>query len=247
MNKIGFFITCYDEITAIKYSISSLRMFYKTNPIYLVHESNEDFNFLKKDMNTFFEKGEDTMSSVLKIKQDNFRSETDQKNIKRALITVLNRITSAIEYCQTEYMMMHCPDTLVRGELSIPDNCSLLGSTVNSPFPCEINDILLKNGGVKVSAWGGAPGIFNSQEFLNGKNILFEKNIIDELCNSFYAVFAHDIMLSIIFSLIGKTETFNSDIIECGRNPYWEQYKNPLVHQFRRYYPIRTAKYKVNE
>ncbi len=60
--------------------------------------------------------------------------------------------------------------------------------------------------------------------------------ILDELTSSFYAIYAHDVLLPILFALVGEEETFNPDIIECQRDKNWMFRTNPLVHQFREFY-----------
>jgi hypothetical protein len=247
-NKLGIFMTYYDETKAIKYAISSLRRFYKDSPIFVVYESEEDFSFLKKDPYTVFNKGEDTMGPVLGITDQNFLTEKNQKNIKIATLAVIERLTKAIEYFDSEYILQHCPDSLIRGKLTIPDGTGLLGSRVNQYFSNDTNEVLIRYGGTPITAFGAVPAIFNTEDFLKAKDIfLKEETLLNDLCESWYPIFCHDILLPILFSLIGKSETFNSEITECGRNPYWENSGHPLLHQFRFFYPHRTSKYKVNE
>lgn len=247
-NKLGIFMTYYDETQAIKYAISSLRKFYPDSPVYVVYESDEDFSFLEKDKNTSYHKVDDTMSSVLSITDQNFKIEKNQKNIKIATLAVIERITKAIEYFDSKYILQHCPDTLIRGTLTIPENTGLLGSLVNNYFSDGVNEILLKYGGISISAFGAVPAIYNSDDFLKAKDIFLKnENLLDELCNAWYPIFSHDILLPILFSLIGKPETFNPDVTHCGLNPNWPNSNHPLIHQFRVYYPHRTSKYKVNE
>lgn len=241
-------MTFYDETKAIKYAISSLRRFYPDSPIYVTYESDEDFSFLKKDQYTIFNKGDDTMGPVLGINDENFLTEKNQKNIKIATLAVIERLTKAIEYFDSEYILQHCPDSLIRGKLTIPENTGLLGSRVNQYFSGATNEVLVKYGGIPITAFGAVPAIFNTDDFLKAKDVFLKnENLLDELCKSWYPIFSHDILLPILFSLIGKSETFNPEITECERNPYWQTSNHPLIHQFRLYYPPRTSKYKVNE
>jgi hypothetical protein len=247
-NKLGIFMTFFDETKAIKYAISSLRRFYPESPLYIVYESDEDFSFLKKDTNNVYYKVDDTMGSVLGINDQNFRTEKNQKNIKIATLAVIERVSKAIEYFDSEYILQHCPDSLIRGKLTIPENTGLLGSRVNQYFSDDVNKVLIKYGGIPITAFGAVPAIYNSDDFLKAKNIFLKnETLLDELCNAWYPIFSHDILLPILFSLIGKMETFNPEITECGRNPNWTNSGHPLLHQFRFNYPHRTSKYKVNE
>jgi hypothetical protein len=137
---------------------------------------------------------------------------------------------------------------LIRGVLNIPENTGLLGSTVNKYFSSETNKILVANGGIPINFFGAVPAIFNTADFIKAKKILYDApNLLSDLCYSFYAIFSHDILMPILFSLIGKSETYNPDITECNRNPYWEHSHHPLVHQFRVFYPTRTSKYSINQ
>lgn len=245
--KLGIFMTCYDEVDAIKFALNSLRQFYPNSRIYITHESNADFSFAEQ-LNVKINQGKDSMGPVLGLKENDYRSDAQQKAIKTALLTLIERIMDSIPFLNSEYIILHCPDTLIRGTLSIPDGTGLLGSTVNKYFSGDTNNVLVKYGGIPISYFGAVPAIFNVDDFLKAHQIILEnKNIIDELCQSWYAVFSHDILIPILFSLIGKSETFNPDIIECERNPDWQITKHPLVHQFRKYYPPRTSKYKINE
>ena len=38
------------------------------------------------------------------------------------------------------------------------------------------------------------------------------------------------------FSLVGEPEVFNSEIIECLRDPLWRFSSHPIVHQWRELY-----------
>jgi hypothetical protein len=249
-NDLGIFVTCFDEVEAIRYALASCRKFYPTNPIYLTTESDKDFSFLSELGNIQINKGEDTMGGVLGIRHDNddFRLPDQQAKIKKATFALIERLELAIPFLDSEYIILHCPDTLIRGKLNIPSGTGLLGSTVNKYFSGDTNNIIVKNGGIPISNFGAVPAIFSTNDFLKAKDkLLNTPNLIDELCYSFYAVFSHDIIMPILFALIGKLEEFNPDITECGRNPLWEHSHHPLVHQFRRFYPQRTAKYSVNQ
>jgi hypothetical protein len=248
-NKLGIFVTCFDETKAIEQALLSLKSIYPDIPIYLTHESDEDFSFLNdKISNIVINKGEDSMGPVLGLSENNYQSEKQQESIKNASLTLINIFINYINHLDSEYILLHCPDTFIRGKLNIPENSGLLGSQVNRYFPDSTNEILIKNGGIPIHFFGAVPAIFNTDDFLRAKDILLsDGKIIDDLCKSFYAIFSHDILMPILFSLIGKSEEFNSEIVECERNYNWQNTSHPLIHQFRFFYPNRTSKYKVNE
>jgi hypothetical protein len=242
--KFGVLFTCFDEIEAVDYSISTLKQVYPDVKIFLVSEK-EDFSFLEKKYSKIYTTvEEDTMSSTFKITDRNFLEEEHQKNIKTSVEATLKRILKAISYCDTEYLLMMDPDALVRGELNIPNGVKLLGSKVNKPAPIKTNDVLKKvNGSIFLDGWGATPGIFECQTFLKAYNVLIKNEfILDELCKSFYALYAHDFLIPVLFALIGEEESFNPDIIECNRVHEWFYLKNPLVHQFKEFYPKRVNK-----
>lgn len=247
--KLGLFVTCYDEIEAIRFALNSANNIYKNIPIYVNCESNEDLSCLYEDgLNVSINYYEDTLSGVLGITEHSYLTEQNQKNIIKATKAILDRIEDSINFLNSEYILLHCPDTLIRGELTIPKNSYLLGSRVNGFSWETINQLLIQNGGVRITHFGAVPAIFKTETFLLGlekaKSIPY---FIEKLSQAFYVPFSHDILIPIIFSLVGKIEEFNSDIVECTRNPNWSKTNHPLVHQFREKYPPRKSKYKVNE
>jgi hypothetical protein len=235
--KIGFFYSCYKEKNAIDFSISELRKYYPDSPIYLVSDGGLDFSYLEKEYSNIKTSiGEDTMSSTFKITNINFKESIHQYNIKKCVIAVIERLKECIKYCQSDYIVMMDPDALIRGKLNIPNGVKLLGSRVNSGFPIEYRNILSNISGAKViNNWGATPAIFYVETFLISIEI-FNDDLMDKFCKSFYAMYAHDVLLPTLFALVGEEETFNPDIVECKRTPEWEKLKNPLVHQYKKFY-----------
>jgi hypothetical protein len=248
MSSLGFFFSCYKEKKAVEYSLSELVKHYPDNPIYLVSDGGEDFSHLESQFNnikTTLE--EDTMSETFKItagssgcdkRVGNYAEDYYQDVIKKCTLAVLNRLEKAIDYCKTDYILMMDPDTLVRGKLNIPEGVKLLGSKINQGLPKGLKNILARVEGAKViDHWGATPAIFETKTFMKSWEMFKETpELLDMLAKEFYAIYAHDVLLPIIFALVGEEETFNPDIIECSRNPFWEVCPNPLVHQFKRYY-----------
>ncbi len=248
MSSLGFFFSCYREKKAVEYSLSELIKYYPDSPIYLVSDGGLDYSYLESDfknLKTTLE--EDTMSETFKItagrsgsdyKNGNFREEYYQGVIKKCTLSVLNRLESAIQYCKTDYILMMDPDTLVRGKLTIPDGVKLLGSRINVGLPKGLKNILARVEGAKIiDCWGATPAIFETKTFMKSWEMFkHTPELLDMMSKEFYAIYAHDVLLPIIFALVGEEETFNPDIIECSRNPFWEVCPNPLVHQFKRYY-----------
>lgn len=235
MDKIGVLFTCYNETNAVKYSLEQFSIHYPNSPVFLVHESNASFEFCKEIIkNISVQQGADTMFFYKHIGGENFKSRYFQELIKNATNTFTKRVIDAIDFCKTDYLLLMDPDTLVRGSLTIPENATLLGSRINSGFPEEIKNIFRKISGAKViNCWGATPAIINCDTYKKAYKKFYDLNILDDLAQNFYATYAHDVILPIMFALIGEEETYNPDIVECKRNFYWEQTTKPLVHQYK--------------
>jgi hypothetical protein len=237
MNNLGVFLTCYTEQRAVEYLLIKLNEIYPNIPVYLVSESRINFNYLISLYNIKCLNVEDTMSATFKITKDNFLENVHQENNKKCALATLQRLQNAIDFFgpSVEYILMMDPDALVRGPLTIPKDVKLLGSRVNSGLPEELRSTLASIKGAKViNNWGATPAIFHVKTFLKGLPLML--NLMDTFCKTFYAIYAHDVLLPLTFALVGEEETFNPDIIECNRDPHWENKPNPLVHQFKRYY-----------
>ena len=178
------------------------------------------------------------MSSTFNITDQNWREEVHQNSIRHATYAVLNRLERAIEYCQTDYILMMDPDALVRGQLNIPEGVKLLGSRVNTGLPVELQVVLSRIPGAKViNCWGATPALFETKTFMDSwLRLKASPSVMDAFIDSFYAIYAHDVLLPLVFALVGEEETFNPDIVECNRNPNWRNTTQPLVHQFKEFY-----------
>lgn len=248
MSKLAFMITCFDEVNAIDVALTSLRHHYPNEYVNVFCEGDaKDFLFLEKKHNVSVIQGFDSQSPLLKMSDKDY-DKTKSLKVETAVRILIDRINLTIEDSKADYILLHCPDTLIRGKFEIPDGSGLLGSCVNRYFFKATNDVLLKYGGLEVNYFGAVPAIFNTKDFLQAKQILENnKTLIQELCDSSCYTFSHDIFMSIVFSLIGKREEFNPQIIECGRSTNWMESGCPIIHQFRTFYPKRKTKYKSQE
>ncbi|MDB4314576.1 hypothetical protein N9955_00955 [bacterium] len=248
MKKIAFLITCFDEVNAIDVAITSLRQHYpdSTVNIFCEGDSSQFSNIADKHGANLFP-SHDSQSCLLGLSESNYKKE-DEPNVENAMMLLLDRIRTTAEFSQADYILLHCPDTLIRGKIDIKDGAGLLGSCVNKYFPERVNEVLVKYGGVRVDCFGAVPAIFNVQDFYKAYDLIrLHENILSELAAASCYAFSHDIFMSILFSLIGKNEEFNPQITECERNIGWMQSNCPIIHQFRCFYPKRTSKYKANE
>jgi len=238
-SNLGFFYTVFNERRAVEFSVEQLRKVYPSAPIFLVSDGGIDFSYLKLRFNNICTKLEiDTMSKTFEINKENYIQGQYQEVIRNCVKTLLCRLEEAIEYLGTDYICMLDPDALVRGKLSIPNNALLLGSRVNKGFPRKFRKIIRRvHGSIDLNTWGATPGIFHAKTFLEAKEFLCNNwQIFEELNKEFHALYAHDVILPVMFSLIGIEETFNPDITECLRDTTWKYNSKPLVHQFREFY-----------
>ena len=237
--EVSFFYSVYDEKEAVEYSISKLREIYPNSAIYLVSDGGENFQYLEKKYNNLKSTyAEDTMTKTFEIDESNYLFEENQIVISKCVMSLLDRLDFAISFSKTEYMVMMDPDALIRGRLTIPSNAKLLGSRINSGFPRRFRKILNDfPGGISINRWGATPAIFHVETFLRARtNLLSNWWIFEKLSKCFPAMYAHDVIMPVMFALIGEKEIFNSEITECFRDKNWQSNGKPLVHQYRLYY-----------
>jgi len=239
-SNIGFFYSVFNEEEAVDFSIKNLKVNYPDSFVYLVSDGGADFSYLESrysNLKTSFE--QDTMSKTFEINKNNFQTPDYDLVTEVCVKTLLDRLTKAIDYLGTDYVVMLDPDALVRGKLSIPYGTKLLGSRVNRGFPRNFRKVMRNfPGGISINHWGATPAIFEVKTFLLAKdNLLRNWHIFNELRRHFHALYAHDVILPVMYGLIGIREEFNPDITECLRDKNWELNKKPLVHQFREFYP----------
>jgi len=252
MKSIGFFYSVYKEQKATEYSVEQLKKIYPESFVYLVSDGGLDFSYLEDkhiNLKTLLE--EDTMSDTFNITAGttgcdytigNYREPFYQEAIKKCAYTVLDRVTRAIEYCNyPDWMVMCDPDCLIRGELNFSEEGKILGTRINCCFPVGYRNILDSiDGATPISRWGSSPCVFHVKTFLKAlekfRYLDTTQNLLDRLCEEFYALYAHDVLFPTLFALVGEEETFNLDVVECTRNANWRNTNHPLVHQFREYY-----------
>lgn len=249
MNKLGFMITCYDEVNAIDVALCSLRQNYPDAPVSLFCEKDDqEFKNICFKHNVFQGESEDTQSSLLRLSEYNYSKE-DIVKVERAIQVFLNRVyLSCLHAKDCQYMLLHCPDTLIRGVIDIPDGTGLFGSCINHYFSSSTNQILLEYGGIHIDYFGAVPAVFSIENFHKSYKIIQNNpELVRKLAESWIWSFSHDIIMPILFSLIGKKEEFNSQTEHCSLNPNWMDSGCPIVHQFRTFYPKRKTKYKSQE
>jgi hypothetical protein len=242
--KFGVLVTCYNEIRAVEYSLTSFRKIYPSTKIYLTTESHDsDYSSLLHLNNISINHVDDTMYFIRHVSGENFLEPHFQNKILTCTTAFLQRVVKAIEYCQTEYLLLMDPDTLIRGPINIPNGVKLLGSRVNTGLPMALRIVLSQTpGAIDIDCWGATPAIIHTQTFLKSYKYVTEQNptFLPRIAQTFYAIFAHDVILPILFALQGEPETFNPEIIECNRQFNWRITQHPIVHQFKYFYDIQS-------
>jgi len=126
MNKLGVLVTCYNEVSAVEYSLTIFRQIYPHVKIYLTTESrSSDYSRLLSLENISINHVADTMYFIRHITDQNFTEPHFQNKMIVATNAFLTRVSKAIEYCQSDYLLLMDPDTLVRGPLNIPRGVKL--------------------------------------------------------------------------------------------------------------------------
>lgn len=243
--NFSVFYTCFTETNAVDYSIGVLRSIYPDVKIYLVSDGGNDFSFLKNkysNIETLLEK--DSRGFIPSI-GDDYKLPEIQKKIKDSILTFLDRVNRAIDYGDQEYLLIMEPDVLVRGKISNMNNGKLLGSRINIGLSNEIKSVLSNyDGAIPINNWGVTPAIFCTNSFKKAyNNLLNDSVLLDNLCLSDKRLANYDVLFAVLFATIGIEETFNPEIVECFRNPYWETSNHPLVHQYRAKYPLSSDGY----
>jgi hypothetical protein len=240
ITDIGIMMSCFNEVKAVSYAIQELRKFYPKNKIFIFNESNEDYNFLlENDDNIKIKNDRDTMSFYYENSMsDLYLLPEFQIKIQDAFLTFLDRINQTIEYTQSEYLLLMDPDVLIRGELNISPNVNLLGSLRNKGIPLETKKILSEiDGSIIIDEWGATPAIFKVETFKKSYNKFISiPNLLSKLTKSWNAFYAHDVIIPILFALIGERESLNGDFTECNTDIDWQTNQKKLVHHYKKYY-----------
>lgn len=248
-NHLGVFYTCFTETKAVEYSLDELYKIYPSIPVYLISDGGADYSFLEtkfKDKTLKTLLLEDSRSFIPKITNKNFLTPDIQKYMVQSSTEFIERIYQAILFCNSENLLIMEPDVLVRGKLNISENSKFLGSRVNTGLSPEIQKYLHNMAGAKnINCWGATPAIFKSKYFLDIYTLIKSNdNLIPTLCSLESRFCFYDVMLAVLFALIGIEEEYNDDIIECFRDKNWETSSKPLVHQYRAKYPLSVDGYK---
>jgi len=247
MINFGVFFTCYTEVSAVEYAVDTLKSVYPDCPVYLVSDGGVDYSFLsRKYSNVEARREYDSRGFVPSINKETYRIAENQEKIKDSILTFMDRVNRAIDYCQRDLMLIMEPDVLVRNKLTyFPDHAHLLGSRINAGLSDSLRRVVASvPGSIDVNHWGATPALFRSSTFKMIHELLQnDSNLLSRLTESDERLANYDVLLSVLFALVGKEEVFNPEIVECLRSPFWKDSWHPLVHQFREKYPKRSEGY----
>lgn len=246
---VGFiYNSVYKQKSALEHGIKQIRNIYPNSKIYIVSDGGLDYSYLQDEYdNLKFEMGEDTISAYTKMDFYNYRDEDNQQAIKKNIRVNIERVLKGIEYCgNPDWIFMTECDVLLRGKVSYPDNAKLLGTRLNYAWDIpgrleqyiEMNKISSQvSGSIPMFRWGAVPPIFETKSYLRAVEVYKENfDLLDDVTSTVFGINCFDVILPFLFSLIGEEEVYNSEIIECIRDPSWKNSDHPIVHQFREYY-----------
>lgn len=247
---VGFIYNCvYKQRKAFEYGLRSIRNLYPDSPIYIVSDGGYDYQYLEDEIgNLKFEMGTDTMGPVKKITFDNFLEEENQNSVKNNIAATVDRLDRGIKFCNyPDWIFMTEPDVLLRDKFSVPQGAKLLGTRLNdATLPptirldqwVEMNQLLCEiDSSIPFFRWGAVPPIFHTDTYLKAAKIYKDNfKVLSNLPKVLYGANNYDVIMPFFFSLVGEPEVFNSEIIECLRDPSWRTSSHPIVHQWRELY-----------
>tara|TARA_B100000902_G_C27279515_1_gene900865 strand:+ start:1063 stop:1965 length:903 start_codon:yes stop_codon:yes gene_type:complete len=246
---VGFIYNCvYKQKRALEYGLESIRDLYPKSKIYIVSDGGMDFSYLEDKFDDLkFEMGEDTVGPHIDTTFNNFTEPSKQAISKKIIATMIERVQKGIEYCENpDWIFMTEPDVLLRGKFSVPENAKLLGTRLNYAWDLPIrleqyiklNELLSKiDTSIPMFRWGAVPPIFQTESYLKAVEVYKENfDIMDKITEISAGVNCFDVIIPVLFTLIGEPEVFNSETIECLRDPSWKTSSHPIVHQWRELY-----------
>tara|TARA_B100001094_G_C18129679_1_gene771505 strand:- start:226 stop:1041 length:816 start_codon:yes stop_codon:yes gene_type:complete len=247
MSDFGVFYKCFKETKAIEHSLESLFSFYPKCPVYLVSDGGNDYSYLEEKYPTLKAiQGDDNRGWMLSpggcsdiVFQ--FKVPEIHERFRATHRVMLERIKSAVDYCDKKHMLFMEPDVLVRGELTIPPDSHLLGVVPqpNIDYSAGWVDVLREVEGANLTVGWSWPIIFSSEafskmySFVNENDDVLRKILLSDLRPGI----ADDVWIPILLGAAGYKQEHNPEVTECNRNPGWKTSHHPLVHEYREKYP----------
>lgn len=224
MKFFSVYHQCYKNQKATEFAIQQFRIYNPNIPYYLISDGGNDFSEIAKKYNCHF---------VL-----------DSKNIgtnyleRDAAKIYLNRLKSAFEYSNSEYLLTMEDDVLCRGPIEIRDNFNIAMSYVpgNLIRPHIFEKCILKYKITPNVNWYGATG----GTILN-KNIFFDEekvNIVEQFMNEDFeaTIGSIDQFIVMLYLICGLDCSVNPLLGETHRTSDWQNTNLPLIHCFKEMY-----------
>ena len=242
--KLGAFFICYKEKLAVEKAIDSFYKFYPDSVIYLSSDGGLDYSYLLgKYIDNFFSSldPEETVGVTKDIERMIATNQFPILPLYRAAIKFLQRLETACNYCNSDYLLLMEPDVFLRGPLKLTG--ALIGPKPNV-MPDHVRKFFVEKGGKDNVAWGAAAGIMNVKVFQEVyDNIMMNPDVLLELILLDPRIACYDYLLTALFSLYGFSYDENPQLTECGRNPDWRTSNHPLLHQFMENYEVGVNKH----
>lgn len=244
--NLGVYFTCFTEVEAVEYALKELYRVYPDIECLLVSDGGADYAFLEASyphLKTILDY--DSRGFVPYIRLENYQEREMEDKIVDSAMEFLRRVRRAMDHSNKDYLLIMEPDALVRGPLSMPYAAHVTGSLVNElPFP-ELQAELMKHPlGIMVPRYGATPTILRSATFrVVHDYVLSDPHVLRRLSRGCHTFANYDILLPVVFALMGYPEVFDPQIVECLREADWEICGRPLVHQHRILYPKPGSTY----
>lgn len=231
--ELGFFFSCYKEDEAVKNCVKNIRLFYPENPIYLASDGGSNFeNLQENDKNLKFALYEDKLGYV------NHPETKDKEKLIDCCIEFLDRLKTAVDYCNKEFIIYYEPDVMIRDHVKIDKNLHINGSFANTIAQFVLDFIAKNNPNNKNRNFGSCGGsILRSSSFID----VYQKTDRDLIREMIYLdprISNCDYLLTVLFSIHGYEYHRNFDFIEARRDPMWHMTNCSIVHQYHQNYSI---------
>ena len=224
MKQFSVYHQCFDNIKATEFAVANFRDHNPNVPYYLLSDGGLDFSEIAEKYNCYFVMAPENIGT-------NYL-EKDKAKI------YLNRLKSAFEYSETEYMLTMEDDVLCRRQLLIEDDFNIAMSYVpgNKLRPHIFERSIKKYNITPNIDWYGAAG----GTFLN-RNIFFDDEKV-KLINQFMeedfepTLGSIDQFIVMLYLICGLDCSASNAIQHTHMCPNWRDTDIPLIHNFKEMY-----------
>ena len=206
MTTVGFYYNCYKNRYATENILKQLRNVYKDEPVYLLNDNGDDFSDIAQKYNCFYKHSQ---IRILGGRTINGRFINHVFSDESCAKLFLKEISNAIDYCQTDYIVLMEDDVFINHKIKYFPLHS--GGDTNVNFFQNIVDFEeIKKYYPKIcfNYWNLAGGsILHSKTILEciHDTPLEEISKFDYLCNYLKLWGENDIILSYLLIINGKT------------------------------------------